>query len=195
MVKEDFAIIGTGEVPCGYYPERSEFEIAYTVARMAVKDAGIDMKDVGAVLTGLHIMGSEYNTEMFFGHLTEAIGAKNCKSVATVVSGGGSSFSIRRAAEGILASGETDTVLVVHAQRFSQFTVNEQIKFFAYGRFESGVGNPLRHDLQRSCSHDEPGLHELHGHDSGAGGCSCCGLSEMGQSAAECYVLYQNSHH
>jgi acetyl-CoA C-acetyltransferase len=131
MVKEDFAIIGTGEVPCGYYPERSEFEIAYTVARMAVKDAGIDMKDVGAVLTGLHIMGSEYNTEMFFGHLTEAIGAKNCKSVATVVSGGGSSFSIRRAAEGILASGETDTVLVVHAQRFSQFTVNEQIKFFA----------------------------------------------------------------
>jgi len=132
MGKGDFAIIGTGEVPCGLYPERSEYEIAYTVARMAVKDAGIDMKDVGAVLTAAHIMGSEYNTEMFFGHLPEAIGAKNCRNVATVVAGGGSSFAIRRTAEGILASGQTDTVLVVHAQRFSQFSVNEQIKYFAH---------------------------------------------------------------
>jgi acetyl-CoA C-acetyltransferase len=33
--------------------------------------------------------------------------------------------------EGILASGETDTVLVVHAQRFSQFGANELGKYFA----------------------------------------------------------------
>ena len=51
MAKGNFAIIGTGEVPCGMYPERSEYEIAYTVARMAVEDARISMKDVGAVLT------------------------------------------------------------------------------------------------------------------------------------------------
>ena len=51
MGKGDFAIIGTGEVPHGMFPERSEFEIAYTVARAAVKDAGIDMKDVGSVLS------------------------------------------------------------------------------------------------------------------------------------------------
>jgi acetyl-CoA C-acetyltransferase len=133
MAKGDFAVIGTSEAPCGIYPERSEYEIAYTVARMAVKDAGIDMKDVGAVLTAAEIMGDEYNTEMFFGHLPEAIGARSCKNVATVVAGGGSSFAIRRTAEGILASGETDTVLVVHAQRFSQFSVNEQIKYFARG--------------------------------------------------------------
>jgi acetyl-CoA C-acetyltransferase len=132
MAKGDFAVIGTGEAPCGIYPERSEYEIAYTVARTAVKDAGIDMKDIGAVLTAAQIMGNDYNTEMFFGHLPEAIGARNCKNVATVVAGGGSSFAIRRTAEGILASGETDTVLVVHAQRFSQFSMNEQIKYFAH---------------------------------------------------------------
>jgi acetyl-CoA C-acetyltransferase len=131
MGKGDFAIIGTGEVPCGFYPERTEFEIAYRVAKLAVEDAAINMKEVGAVLTAAHIMGSHYNTEMFFGHLPEAIGAKNCKNVATVVSGGGSSFSIRRQAEGILESGSTDIVLVVHAQRFSQFSTNDQIKFFA----------------------------------------------------------------
>jgi hypothetical protein len=61
-----------------------------------------------------------------------AIGAKHCKDVATVVAGGGSSFAIRRQAEGILASGATDAVLVVHAQRFSQFPVNDQIKYFAH---------------------------------------------------------------
>jgi acetyl-CoA C-acetyltransferase len=131
MSKAEFAVIGTGEVPCGIYPERSEFEIAYTAARMAIKDAGIDKNEIGAVLGAAHIMGSEYNTELFFGRLPEAIGAKKCKITAATVSGGGSSFSIRKTAEGIIRSGETDTVLVVHAQRFSQFSANEQIKYFA----------------------------------------------------------------
>ena len=128
----EFAIIGTGEVPCGLYPQRSEFEIAYRVAQLAIEDAGIAKDRIGAVLTAGHIMGSEYNTEMFFGRLPEAIGARNCKVVATTISGGASSFSIRKTAEGILRSGETDYVLVVHAQRFSQFTANEQAKFFAH---------------------------------------------------------------
>jgi len=131
MSKGDIAVIGTGEVPCGIYPERTEFEIAYTVARMAIQDAGIDKNEVGAILGAAHIMGGEYNTELFFGRLPEAIGAKECKITAATISGGASSFSIRKTAEGILHSGETDTVLVVHTQRFSQFPVNEQIKYFA----------------------------------------------------------------
>lgn len=132
MGKGDFAIIGTGEIQHGIFPERTEYEIAYTVARSAVKDAGITMKDVGAVLSAAHIMGSEYNTEIFFGHLPEAIGAKNTKMYATTVSGGGSSSSIVKTAMGIIESGVTDTVLVIHAQRFSQFTPNEQAKYFAH---------------------------------------------------------------
>ena len=131
MARGDFAIIGTGEVPCGNYPDRSEFEIAYRVAKLAIEDAGIDKNEIGAVLGASHIMGSDYNTEVVFGRLPEAIGAKRCKVTASTVSGGASSFSIRKTAEGILASGETDTVLVVHAQRFSQFSVNEQAKYFA----------------------------------------------------------------
>lgn len=131
MSGPEFAIIGTGEVPCGRYPDRSEFEIAYTVARQAVRDAGISMRQIGAVVTAGHIMGGDYNTEMFFGRLPEAIGAHGCKVVATTISGGASSFSTRRTAEGILRSGDADYVLVVHAQRFSQFTANEQSTFFA----------------------------------------------------------------
>ncbi len=130
----DFAVIGTGEVPTGNYPERSEFEIAYNVARMAIQDAGINKDEIGAVLCAQHIMANpdnDYNTEMVFGRLPEAIGANGCKITCMTSSGGASSFSIRKTAEGILESGETDTVLVVHAQRFSQFTPNEQAKYFS----------------------------------------------------------------
>jgi acetyl-CoA C-acetyltransferase len=134
MGKGEFAIIGTGEVPTGNYPERSEFEIAYGVAGMAIQDAGIDKNEIGAVLCAQHIMSNpenDYNTEMVFGRLPEAIGAKNCKTTCMTSAGGASSYAIRKTAEGILHSGETDTVLVVHAQRFSQFTPNEQAKYFS----------------------------------------------------------------
>lgn len=131
MARPEFAIIGTAEVPCGHYPQRNEFEIAYTVARDAVRDAGISMDQIGGVVTAAHIMGGDYNTEMFFGRLPEAIGAKNCRAVATTISGGASSWSTRKTAEGMLTEGDVDYVLVVHAQRFSQFSANEQAKFFA----------------------------------------------------------------
>jgi acetyl-CoA C-acetyltransferase len=134
MGRGEFAIIGTGEVPCGNYPERSEFEIAYRVAKQAIEDSGIDKNEIGAVLAAGHIMSNpqcDFNTEMYFGRLPEAIGAKGCKVAASTISGGASSYSVMKTAEGILHSGETDTVLVVHAQRFSQFTPNEQAKFFA----------------------------------------------------------------
>lgn len=134
MSSGEFAIIGTGEVPCGNYPERSEFEIAYTVARAAIQDAGIEPDEVGAVLCAQHIMSdpnNDYNTEAVFGRIPEAIGARGCKITCMTSSGGASSFSLRKTAEGILHSGETDTVLVVHAQRFSTFTPNEQAKYFS----------------------------------------------------------------
>ncbi|MCJ7653543.1 MAG: hypothetical protein MUO75_07575, partial [Actinobacteria bacterium] len=63
----EFAVIGTGEVPSGNYPQRSEFEIAYDVSRLAIRDAGIDKDEIGAVLTAGHIMSNpenDYNTEM-----------------------------------------------------------------------------------------------------------------------------------
>jgi acetyl-CoA C-acetyltransferase len=131
MATGEFAVIGTGEVPHGRFPDRSEFEVAYRVAKLAIQDAGIDKDEIGAVIGAAHIMGDSYNTELFFGRLPEAIGARNCKITASTISGGASSFSIRKTVEGILASGETDTVLVVHAQRFSQFGVNELGKYFA----------------------------------------------------------------
>lgn len=131
MNRGDLAIIGGADVPHGRFPDRSEYEIAYTVARAAVRDAGLEMKDIGAVINAPHIMGSEYNTEVFFGLLPEAIGARNSKVFCTSVAGGSSTHVCFMTAAGIIESGEADTVLIVHAERFSQFTPNEQIKYFA----------------------------------------------------------------
>lgn len=132
MSKGQFAIIGTGEVPCGRYPERSPLEIATRVARSAIEDAGINRDDVDAVLSAATLMENAYTTELFFGRLPEAFGLrKNCKVFGVGVAGGGSSFLLRKTAEGLLASGECEMVLVVHAQRFSIFSPQAQSEYFA----------------------------------------------------------------
>ncbi len=132
MSKGKFAFIGTGEVPCGHYPERSPLEIASRVAKLAIEDAGIKKSDVDAVLSAVAIMDNDYNTELFFGRLPEALGLrKSCKVYGVSVAGGGSSHALRKTAEGLLSSGECEMVLVVHAQRFSAFTPMAQAEYFA----------------------------------------------------------------
>jgi acetyl-CoA C-acetyltransferase len=132
MSKGQFAIIGTGEVPCGRYPERSPLEIASRVAKLAIEDAGIKKADVDAVLSAVAIMDNDYNTELFFGRLPEALGLrKSCKVYAVSVAGGGSSHALRKTAEGLLASGECEMVLVVHAQRFTAYSPTAQAEYFA----------------------------------------------------------------
>jgi acetyl-CoA C-acetyltransferase len=132
MSKGQFAYIGTGEVPCGRYPERSPLEIASRVAKLAIEDAGIKKSDVDAVLSAATLMDSSYTTELFFGRLPEALGLrKSCKVFGVSVAGGGSSYLLCKTAEGLLASGECEMILVVHAQRFTSFTPEEQAAFFA----------------------------------------------------------------
>lgn len=131
MGRADVAIIGVGQVPTGIYPERTEFEIAYRASQLAIQDAGIDKNLIGGSVGFAQIMGAEYNTELFFGRLPEAIGLKGCKMACATISGGGSTFSTMLTATQMLLSGETDYVLVTHAQRFSQFSANEQAKYFS----------------------------------------------------------------
>lgn len=121
MAKGEFAVIGTGEVPCGIYPDRSEFEIAYKVAKLAIEDAGIDKNKIGAVISSSHLMSkktNDFNIEMTFGRLPEALGLKGCKGNYFATAGGSSTYATMKMAEGILHSGEADYVLVFHAQRF-----------------------------------------------------------------------------
>lgn len=131
MGKAEVAIIGVGQVPTGIFPDRTEYEIAYRASQMAIQDAGIDKNLIGGSVGFAHIMGAEYNTEVFFGRLPEAMGLKGCKMACAAISGGASTFSTMQTATQMLLSGETDYVLVTHTQRFSQFPANEQAKYFS----------------------------------------------------------------
>jgi acetyl-CoA C-acetyltransferase len=132
MSKGEFAFIGTGEVPCGRYPERSPLEIASTVAKLAIEDAGIKKTDIDAVLSAAAVMDNDYTTDLFFGRLPEAFGLrKSTKVFGVSVAGGGSSYVLRKTAEGLLAAGECEMILVVHAQRFTSFSPQEQAEYFA----------------------------------------------------------------
>jgi acetyl-CoA acetyltransferase len=129
--KPELAIVGIGEVPCGRYPERTPLEIALRASKLAIEDAGINKNQIDAILPAAAMMDNDYNVEMFFGRLPEALGAKGCKVNAVTIAGGASSFALRKTAEGLIRSGEAEVVLVTHAQRFSSFPPEDQINFFA----------------------------------------------------------------
>ena len=132
MSKGEFAIIGTGEVPVGKYPDRSPLEIACRVSKLAIEDAGIKKDDIDMVFTAMAILDSEFNGDLIVGRIPEALGLlKSCKFQAVTMAGGSTSYALRKMAEGVLASGEAEMVLAVHAQRFSAFTLAEQLEFFA----------------------------------------------------------------
>jgi acetyl-CoA acetyltransferase len=48
----DVAIIGVGMIKFGRYPEKTVPELAAQAALLALKDAGVDMKDIGLVASG-----------------------------------------------------------------------------------------------------------------------------------------------
>ncbi|GAB6156451.1 thiolase family protein [Desulfosporosinus burensis] len=131
MSKGELAIIGTGEVPCGYYPDRKMLEIASLVGHKAIKDVGIEKNQIDAVIGQMAILDGDWNTEVTFGRLPEALGLKNCKNTQLVSGGGGSSHAVRKAAAGLLLTGAAEMVLVVHAQKFSDFTPGQQAEGFA----------------------------------------------------------------
>ena len=49
--KGKIAIVGIGEVPCGVYPQRSQWDIIYDICIAAVQDSGLDKNDIEAVVT------------------------------------------------------------------------------------------------------------------------------------------------
>lgn len=130
-MSKELAIISTGEVPCGWYTDRSHLEIACLVGYNTIKDAGIDKNQIDAVIGQMSILGNDWNAEVTFGRLPEALGLKGCKITQLVSAGGGSSHAVRKAAAGLILTGAAETVLVVHSQKFSDFTPGQMAEGFA----------------------------------------------------------------
>lgn len=129
--KKEFAIIGIGEVPTGWYPDRPALTIAKEVAKQAIADAGIDKDEIGAVIVAPALADDTTTYDLTFSRLIEELGLRKCNSNCQVNAGGATSTMSHKAARGIIISGTADIVLVVHAQQWSKFTPEQLIRFFA----------------------------------------------------------------
>lgn len=117
-IRGETAIVGIGEVPTGMYPERSFIEQAVAVSEMAIRDAGIGKEEIDTVIPILAVANPIDNANMICSWMVEEMGlGKTCKSNFVCGSGGSSSANSLKAAIGLICSGLSKAVLVVHSDR------------------------------------------------------------------------------
>jgi acetyl-CoA C-acetyltransferase len=131
MSNKKIAIVGIGEVPCGIYPQRSQWEILYEICTEAVRDSGLDKDEIEAVVTVAPQAQPRLAAEISFGKLPEELGLKGCKDVCTCNAGGASTSNCIRLAEELITSGAARAVLVPHVTVHSTIPMDELIDFFA----------------------------------------------------------------
>lgn len=131
MSKGKLAIIGTGEVPTGRYPERSRWDIIYEICQQAVGDAGIDKNDIDGVITVAPQAQGRLTSEISFGKIPEELGLEGCKDVCICNAGGASTANCLRLAEQWIDSGLAKIVLIPHVTVHSTIPLEEVIGFFA----------------------------------------------------------------
>ena len=108
----DVFIVGAGMIKFGRYPDRTYFQLGAEAALMALDDAGLGIKDVGAVYAS-----STFNAASMLGQkILQQIGQTGvpCINVSNACASGAS--AVREAFTGI-KSGLYDIVLVVGAEK------------------------------------------------------------------------------
>ena len=130
MSKAKLAIVGIGEVPTGRYPERSRWDIIYEVCLQAVRNAGIDKKDIKGVISVAPQAQPWLTSEISFGKIPEELGLKGCKDVCICNAGGASTTNCLRLAEQWIDSGIANIVLIPHVTVHSTIPIEEVISFF-----------------------------------------------------------------
>lgn len=112
------AIVGIGEVPTGLYPERSFVEQAVSAAEMAIRDAGITKEEIDTVVPILAVANNIDNANLICSMMVEELGlGRTCKANFLCASGGSSSANALKAAMGLIVTGLSKAVLVVHSDR------------------------------------------------------------------------------
>lgn len=127
------AIVGIGEVPTGFYPERSFIEAAVSVGEQAIKNANIKKEDIDTVIP-IGVVGNPLdNANVVCSWLIEELGlGRTAKSNFQVMSGGSSSANSLKTAAALVMTGLSKAVLVVHCDRLGTgLDINAAINMFA----------------------------------------------------------------
>jgi acetyl-CoA C-acetyltransferase len=131
MSKGKLAIVGVGEVPTGKYPERTRWDIIYDVCMQAIRDAGINKRDIEGVITVAPQAQPRLTSEISFGKIPEELGLSGCKDVCICNAGGASTTNCLRLAEQWIESGLAKIILIPHVTVHSTIPVQDVINFFA----------------------------------------------------------------
>ncbi len=112
-----FAIVGTGEVPTGRFPEKSAIYHAIESARTAIADAGIKKEDIDFVMPTAALYSPQFNTELVTCRIIEELGLKNARTNCQIFAGGSSGSCFLKLGGSLIVAGVARCVLCVHADR------------------------------------------------------------------------------
>ena len=125
------AVVGIAEVPTRRMPERGRWDILLDVCMGAIRDAGVDKNDVGAVISVNPMAQPAMQNDMSLGKIPEILGLKGCRDIAICNAGGASTTNCLRLSEQLLDTGQVDFVLVPHTTVQSDMPPQDLINFFA----------------------------------------------------------------
>lgn len=127
------AVVGIGEVPTGKFADRGALEAAAAVARLAVRDSGIDKSAIDVVMPTGSIFSRDFNSDLIFGRLVEELGMTGTvHSNLQVMAGGASGSALLKTACAMVRSGLAKNVLCVHADRLgSGLPIDQAIDVFS----------------------------------------------------------------
>lgn len=131
MKRDGVAIIGVAELPTRRDPERTRWDMLQDVCIGAVRDAGIDKNDIGAVISVNPMAQPQTALDMALGRVPEVLGMEGCKDICVLNSGGSSTTNCLRMAKYFIENGQADFVLVPHTTVQSDIPVQDLINFFA----------------------------------------------------------------
>ncbi len=131
MSDHTIAIVGTGEVPTGRYPDRSPISAALESARMAIKDAGLRKDDIDTVIPTTALCNPAFNTDLVTGRIIEELGL-GARNNLQVFSGGATSAMYLKVSRGLIATGVSQNVLCLQTDKLgTDITSQGGIDLFA----------------------------------------------------------------
>ncbi|MBW1914294.1 MAG: hypothetical protein JRI86_05080 [Deltaproteobacteria bacterium] len=107
----DVYIVGTGEHPWGKFTETNFAQLGEVAVSQALKDAGVEWKEIGAIMSGILIYGG--NAGHLSGQYIESVFGETGVPVVNVYNACATGSAAIRMAYNSIAAGETDTVLAV----------------------------------------------------------------------------------
>jgi len=114
MMRE-VAVIGTGMIRFGKYPDVSLADLGWPAARQAMDDAGVEPEDIGALFCGTGL-GGPMPGQRIFGRLGMA--GLPIINVENACSSGSSALNLGHTA---IASGRYDIVMVMGVEKLTKF--------------------------------------------------------------------------